>query len=237
MIDLEAQRLIDTQELSYGSHNQPDDGMCAMEMVAHLAGEQHTDHPRCACPVLTGFTIRLNDAMPERWRRRLKPYLPYLIDTRDGREGERAELLAWHAVRVFVPIALQAGGQPDRAEWLRGFEGSLTAASDACYAAYSGAQHPAASAAAAYAAHAARAPRVIRAADASNASDAAIAAARLKPNTVWPLALDALGDAIAIGASDRLAAGKGPSARLAATVDNPQLAGLFVINPAGQRRA
>ncbi len=237
MIDIEAKRLIDTQDLSYGSHNRPGDGLCAMEMVAHLAGEQHSDHPRCACPVLTGFTIRLNDAMPDLWRRRLKPYLPYLVDTRDGREAERAELLAWRAVRVFVPIALAAGGQPDRAEWLRHFEGSLTAASDACYAIYSSAHHPAAAAAAAYAAHAARAPRVIRAADASNASDAAIAAARLKPNAVWRLALEALGDAIAIGASDRLAAGKGPSLQLAATVDNPQLAGLFVINPAAQRRA
>ena len=78
---------------------------------------------------------------------------------------------------------------------------------------------------------------MIRAADASNASDAAIAAARIKPKAVWRLALQALGDAIAIGAEQRHAAGKGPSLQLAATVDNPQLAGLFVISPAAQRRA
>lgn len=226
MIDIEARRLIDTYELSYGSHDQPGDGMCAMEMVARLAGERHSDHPRCTCPVLTGFTIRLNDAMPDLWRRRLKVYLPFLIGTRDGREAERAELLAWRAVRVFVPIALQAGGQPGWAETLRGFEGGMTDASDACYAAYAGARHPAAAAAAAYAAHAARAPHVVRSADGSNACDAAIAAARLQADIVWPLALAALGDAIAIGAEDRQVARGGAT-----------WAGLFVFNPARQRRS
>ena len=115
MHDLTRQRQFDSVKLQYGAHAARDDGMCAMELIAYLAGEQHTDHPDCACPVLTGYTLRLNDSMPEDWRQQLKPYLPLLIGTRDGREAERAALLAWQAIRVFMPIALEACHMPESA--------------------------------------------------------------------------------------------------------------------------
>lgn len=33
--------------LRHGSHESPQDGLCAMEWVAYLAGEKHSDYPSC----------------------------------------------------------------------------------------------------------------------------------------------------------------------------------------------
>jgi len=223
MFDLERQRRFDSVNLQYGNHRTPGDGMCAMEMVAFLAGEHHSDHPDCACPVLTGYTIRLNDAMPETWRQQLKPYLPLLIGTRDGHEVARAELLAWRAIRVFLPLVLEACRVPEKAARFRDFQRGLDVAADSAYSIYASvASSPASSRAinatravamhsarAAYAAHcagSARAPHMGRAMDASDTADAAIAATRIvDAKRVWPLALEALDDALAIGAEARAA--------------------------------
>ncbi len=134
MFNLKRQRQFDKVKLVYGSHGNRDDGLCAMEVVAYLAGESHSDHPDCACPVLTGYTIRMNDAMTDEWRQRLKPYLPLLIESRDGREVERAELLAWRAVQVFLPLALDACQLPDLAHRFRAMSGRLDRAADAAIA-------------------------------------------------------------------------------------------------------
>lgn len=211
MFDIKRQRQFDSVQLKYGLHKDPADGMCAMEVVAYLADEAHSDHPDCACPVLTAYTIRLNDAMPEQWRQRLKPYLPLLIDTRDGQEVARGEVLAWHAIRVFVPMALEARGLGKMAAKLRTLTGDLQKASDAAYGIYASAHTapPAVRAAIVHAAHAAhsvhaasvgRAAHAARAVDASDAADCAIAVARvIAGERVWPLALAALDEAIAVG--------------------------------------
>lgn len=41
--------------LHEGAHKDPADGMCAMEAAAWIAGEPHSDHPACACPVIGAF--------------------------------------------------------------------------------------------------------------------------------------------------------------------------------------
>ena len=228
MFNLKRQRQFDKVKLVYGSHGNRDDGLCAMEVVAYLAGESHSDHPDCACPVLTGYTIRMNDAMTDEWRQRLKPYLPLLIESRDGREVERAELLAWRAVQVFLPLALDACQLPDLAHRFRAMSGRLDRAADAAYAAYGAASgssarsravntgqacsmHAARAAYAAHAAGAARAPHIGRAVEASDAADAAIALTRVLPaGEVWPLALEALDAALEIGADARAAQRKAP---------------------------
>ncbi|OGT59898.1 MAG: hypothetical protein A3E01_10665, partial [Gammaproteobacteria bacterium RIFCSPHIGHO2_12_FULL_63_22] len=46
-----------------GAHRRREDGMCVMEAVAYIAGEPHTDHPECACPVISAFMRRWNDAI------------------------------------------------------------------------------------------------------------------------------------------------------------------------------
>ena len=236
MFDLKRQRLFDSVKLKYGAHDDRDDGMCAMELVAFLAGEQHTDHPDCACPVLTGYTIRLNDAMPEAWRQQLKPYLPLLIGTRDGREPERAALLAWRAIRVFMPMVLEACHMPERAATFRDFKGGLDSAADAAYGVYATIGNTPItsrvanaarsvtmlSARAAYSAHcagAARAPHMGRALDASDTADVAIAITRIADaDTIWRLAVEALDEALAIGAEER-AANQARRAREAQRVD------------------
>jgi hypothetical protein len=48
-------------QLAEGSHGSFDRGACAMEAVAYIAGEKHSDHPRCACPLITELAIWLND--------------------------------------------------------------------------------------------------------------------------------------------------------------------------------
>jgi len=77
------QRLIEQYPLQRGSHPSRDDGMCAMEMVAWLAGEAHSDEPECACPVLASLVRACNDAMSDPARNRyLRPLVPQLVQTR-----------------------------------------------------------------------------------------------------------------------------------------------------------
>lgn len=97
--------------LSTGEHASPSEGMCAMEVVAFLAGDSHTDHPRCACPIISSFVRHINDNMPDEPRQKLLPYLPRLVDSVcEDYEQARHEYFAWQAVRVFAPAALRAQG-------------------------------------------------------------------------------------------------------------------------------
>ena len=44
--------------LKHGSHTTFAQGLCAMEAVAWLAGEKHSDRPSCTCPVIASTTWR-----------------------------------------------------------------------------------------------------------------------------------------------------------------------------------
>ena len=101
-------RLATIIKLEAGGH-EPDSKYCLMEAVAFVNGEPWTDHPECACPVLSAYGRALNDAMPDEQRQRLIPYIPLLIGTRSNLEVEqqRAFILADLAVRVIAPIALR----------------------------------------------------------------------------------------------------------------------------------
>lgn len=115
---------LDTLELLKGSHGSVAEGVCAMEAVAWLAGEPHSDHPKCTCPVIATFVRHINDAMPDSERGRLKPYLPRLIGTRAGLgiERSRAFCAADFAVRIFAPQALRAAGLEGEAKKLEAIE-------------------------------------------------------------------------------------------------------------------
>ena len=67
--------------LVQGAHESPENGLCAMEMVAFMECLPHTDKPECTCPVLTGFTIATNDMLSDEERQKLLPILPELVDT------------------------------------------------------------------------------------------------------------------------------------------------------------
>lgn len=98
--------------LSPGKHSTPAEGLCALELVAFLDGEPHTDRPRCACELVSAFVRSINDNMPDDARQKLLPYLPRLIGTVSDheQEQERHDYFAWQTIRVFAPAALRAQG-------------------------------------------------------------------------------------------------------------------------------
>jgi len=109
-------RLIDQYPLRRGAHPTRDDGMCAMEMVAWLAGEPHSDEPLCTCPVIAAFVRAANDTMGDAARSRcLRPLVPLLVNTRStaAREADRGLLVVDALVRQLVPEALRRQRRPD----------------------------------------------------------------------------------------------------------------------------
>lgn len=102
--------------LSKGQHASPEEGWCAMELVAYLAGEAHSDSPECADPALGRLVIGLNDHLPDDLRQQLLPYLDRMIGTaEDGRAQERLYMMLDWGFRVVAPEALE--GRGDRRDW------------------------------------------------------------------------------------------------------------------------
>lgn len=115
------QRLIDQHPLQRGAHPTRAFGMCAMEMVAWLAGEPHSDEPRCACPVVAAFVRAANDAMDDAARNRhLRPIVPLLVNTRGDAELERVRgfLVVDALVRRLLPARLRRQRRGDVASLL-----------------------------------------------------------------------------------------------------------------------
>jgi hypothetical protein len=146
-------------KLSKGDHKSPQEGMCIMECVAYIEGEQHTDHPKCACHVVTAFAIRTNDWMSDAERNQLLPFVLRIAGSKSTVEIERqrAYMAADYAVRVFAPIALKLRGHEDRAKRLQACakivdKETALAGKTAAYAADADAYAADAYAAAAYAA-------------------------------------------------------------------------------------
>ncbi len=106
--------------LRRGHSDDPSRGACAMDAVNWLAHGEHGDHPICACPIISEFVIKGNDAMPDDVRQRLLNYLPRIAGSRSpDHEARRLRVLVLGAVRVFAPIALDIAGLPAEAERLR----------------------------------------------------------------------------------------------------------------------
>ena len=130
-----------------GSHKTREAGMCVMEAVAYLAGEPHSDHPRCACPVITQLAIWVNDSCSDQLRQELLRDLPWrIVGTKASQaiERERGYMAADWSVRVVAPFALRAAGLAAEAETLEGLppitsRSTAAAAADAALAASSAA--------------------------------------------------------------------------------------------------
>ena len=85
---------LEVLELKSGSHGDREQGVCLMEAVAWFNNEKHSDHPQCACPVLTSFGIGLNDRFDAEYRQKLKPFIPRLVGSRNpALERRRGEFL------------------------------------------------------------------------------------------------------------------------------------------------
>lgn len=100
---------LDNIVLDEGSHTSPSRGVCIMECVAYLAGEPHTDHPECACEVVTEFAMNCNDVLSPEDRPRLTAYALRIAGSRanDGQVPlQRARFLLSYATRVCLPLFL-----------------------------------------------------------------------------------------------------------------------------------
>jgi hypothetical protein len=86
-----------------GSHESPEEGLCAMEWVALIAGEPHTDKPECVSPLLRQFVIHLNDELADRPRQKLRPYLARMIGTKDDGHEEARYLTFFRYLRENPP--------------------------------------------------------------------------------------------------------------------------------------
>jgi len=106
----------DDYRLAAGPHRRPGTGRCAMEWVAHLAGEPHTDAPRSVSPVLAAFARTLNDELDDAARQRLRPYLARMIGTAgDGGDSERRRRCADWLARECAPAMLAHAGLEEAA--------------------------------------------------------------------------------------------------------------------------
>jgi len=106
--------------LDHGSHGTFDRGHCALEVVAWLADEGHTDAPECASPVLRRFTINLNDSWSQEQRQKLIPFLPRMVGTAgDGQDEARSYLALDWLIRTYTPAWLDLAGLTVEAQELR----------------------------------------------------------------------------------------------------------------------
>ena len=109
--------------LKRGAHSSPDAGMCALEAAAWIAGEPHSDHPECVCPVIAAFGRAWNDALSLEERNAvLRPLVPRMIGTRgsDALAHRRALMAADWLVREHTPAWLRLAGLTAHADALAG---------------------------------------------------------------------------------------------------------------------
>lgn len=96
-----------TLVLTSGAHDRFEDGVCLLEAVAYVAGEPHTDHPKCVSPVLAAFGREWNDGLrSDEERSQLKQYIPRLIGTAGDKAAD--ERRAWLAVDWLVRVCAPA---------------------------------------------------------------------------------------------------------------------------------
>jgi len=111
-----------TITLDHGSHNEFEEGHCSMEVVSWLAGEGFTDAPKCASPILTRYTIRLNDRWDAEQRQTLAPFLPRMVGTgSDGLDEERQRIATRYLVTHLLGPWLRLAGMHDDADLLASF--------------------------------------------------------------------------------------------------------------------
>jgi hypothetical protein len=95
--------------LSRGRHVSPERGRCAMEWVAELTGQPHTDRPPSTSAVAAEYVRHFNDVLAEDPRQRLRPFLARMIGTAgDGLDELRAWSCALRLAHECLPAALDA---------------------------------------------------------------------------------------------------------------------------------
>ena len=87
-------------KLSLHCHKTYEDGTCAMELVAHVAGLEHTDAPPCVDPLLREIVWAWNDSFDgsDARTRAIMPLLPMVLHADNvpiNREKRIALLVQW----------------------------------------------------------------------------------------------------------------------------------------------
>ena len=96
----------DEVTLDAGSHSDPSDGHCLLEVVSLFAGELFSDSPRCVCPILAAYGRAWNDRLPDNAARaQLRQYIPRLVGTKSTAAVElrRSMMAADWLIRVYTP--------------------------------------------------------------------------------------------------------------------------------------
>jgi hypothetical protein len=139
---------LNARVLAVGEHNDRSDGLCVMEAAAWVAGEPHSDHPQCVCPVIGAFLRNWNDAMTDDETRTqlLRPLVPVVLNTRSTKKIElqrsylaldwlaRVQAPAWLSLRDDLKahaVALRGLAPLTDAKSCRAAQAALAAARDA----------------------------------------------------------------------------------------------------------
>lgn len=119
--------VLDTVRLGVGIHKAPSPGTacpdgCLLEIVAWLAGEPWSDHPKCASPVVAAFLRSWNDTLPDDRRQDLKRYIGRLVGSAGTpvQEDTRAWMALDWLVRTYTPVWLRLAGLDRQADTLAG---------------------------------------------------------------------------------------------------------------------
>src|SRR5579885_842457 len=110
---------IESLELKSGGHVKNSKEFCVMEAVAYVAGEPWSDHPQCACPILSSFMRSWNDSLDDATRQKLKPYIPRLVGTNDGNSDRRGWMFLDWLSRECAPALLELAQLNEHAKALR----------------------------------------------------------------------------------------------------------------------
>jgi hypothetical protein len=125
LIQIDESRLAKITRLLSGGHGANDGAaLCAMEAVAYVAREPWSDHPKCACPVISAFVRSWNDGLSDDDRTKiLLPFIPRLVGTVGSKklEARRATMAADWYVRTFTPAWLRLAGLDKHADTLAAF--------------------------------------------------------------------------------------------------------------------
>jgi hypothetical protein len=98
--------------LKVGHSDDPAAGTCAMDAINWLVHGEHGDHPKCACPLITGFVIRSNDLMPDDVRQGLLIFLHRIAGSlSEASIAARLKVLAYHTIEAGAQLCDTLGLQ------------------------------------------------------------------------------------------------------------------------------
>ena len=106
---MQATEMLSRINLDYGKHGSLQQGACVMECVAYVAGEPHTDHPSCACPVVTKVAAFVNDEYPAVRENGLSSRVLRLAGSNKSPEAskQRAYFLMDFVLRTVTPNSIR----------------------------------------------------------------------------------------------------------------------------------